>query len=276
MEGFQVSGGSDHAPRITAEFNYRQIGYFVRIMRKYPFLILVLILAISTFSNAITPEEVMKRIDQEMYLPSAQYAVTMQIVYDPDDIRTSDMEVYTQGTDTARIIVKSPPRDKDMEFLRRGKSLWIYFPRNMRTLLIQGHRLREGMLGSDFSYEDMTESSTLLEDYSAEFLPQSNVGELQLLLTAKVPDVTYYQRRVTVDTTHWVPTHVELISKSGKILKDMVLDQVTKVKGHWLPYRTTMRDLLRQNTSTTMTITSMKIGITFPEDFFSRRALGSE
>ena len=245
-------------------------------MNKHPFVALAFILVISAVSNAITPEDVLKRIDQEMYLPSAQYELTMDIVYGPDDTRTSKMAVYTLGTDTARIIVKSPPRDMDMEFLRRGQSLWIYFPRNMRTLLIQGHRLREGMLGSDFSYEDMTESSTLLENYSAEFLPSSKAGELRLLLTAKVPDVTYYQRRATVDTTHWVPTHVELISKSGKVLKDMVLDKVTKVEGHWVPYRTVMRDLLRQNTSTTMTITSMKIGVTFPENFFGRRALGSE
>jgi outer membrane lipoprotein-sorting protein len=246
------------------------------IVRSLPFAVLAVILAISALSNAITPEDILKRIDQEMYLPSAQYDVTMEIVYGPDDTRTSKMVVYTQGTDTARIIVKSPPRDKDMEFLRREKSLWIYFPRNMRTLLIQGHRLREGMLGSDFSYEDMTESSTLLQDYTAEFLPSSTAGELQLLLTAKVPDVTYYQRRVMVDTMHWVPTHVELISKSGKVLKDMVLDKVTQVGRHWIPYRTVMRDLLRQNTSTTITITSMKIGVTFPENFFSRRTLGSE
>ncbi|KPL06870.1 hypothetical protein AMJ86_06815 [bacterium SM23_57] len=225
---------------------------------------------------AITPQEVLDRIDQQLYLPSAKYQASMEIVYGPGDVRVSDMVIYTQGTDTARIIVKSPARDKDTEFLRRGKSLWIYFPRNQRTLLIQGHRLREGMMGSDFSYEDMTESSTLLDDYSAEFLPDPAKGELKMLLTAKIPDVTYYQRRVTVDTLHWIPKQVDLISKSGKVLKESILDQVKKINGQWIPMRTVMRDLLKQNTRTTMTITSIDVGIKHPDDFFARRSLGTK
>ena len=230
----------------------------------------------TSFAVAVTPEQVLNRLDQQLYFPSARYDITMEIVYGPDDVRISDMVVYSQGTDTARIIVKSPPRDKGTEFLRRAKSLWIYFPRNMKTLLIQGHRLREGLMGSDFSYEDMTESSTLLEDYTAEFLPPSDTGDMRLILTAKVPDVTYYQRRVTVDTVHWVPTRLELISKSGKVLKDVVQDQVKLVSGHWLPHRTVMRDLLKQNTQTTMTITSIQINVNHPDGFFTRRALGSK
>jgi outer membrane lipoprotein-sorting protein len=240
----------------------------------------IVLLAVSWLGGlaawAISPEQVLQNIDRQLYISSTRQEATMEIVYGPDDVRVAEMVVYSHGTDTARITVLSPPRDKDSEFLRRGKSLWIYFPRNQRTLLIQGHRLREGMMGSDFSYEDMTESSTLLEDYTAEFLAPSDDGNLRLLLTAKVPDATYYQRRVTVDTLHWVPTRIELISKSGKVLKEVVLDQVKRVDGHWMPHRTVMRDLLRQDTRTTFVITKMEIGVQHPDGFFTRRALGTK
>ena len=227
-------------------------------------------------SNGLTPEEVLERIDEQLYLPSATQRATMEIVYSPDDVRNVEMIIYTQGTDTARIKILSPAREKDSEYLRREKSLWIYFPANKKTLLIQGHRLREGMMGSDVSYEDMTESSTLLEDYTAEFLPHEVEGEVVLLLTAKVSDVTYYQQRVIVDTEHWVPKRIELISKSGKILKEVVQDQVKKVEGRWIPHRTVMRDLLKQDTRTTITVTSLDVGVKHPDEFFARRALGTK
>ncbi len=231
------------------------------------------ILSISAYG--LTPEEVLERIDAQLYLPSSTQYATMEIVYGPDDVRRVEMIIYTQGTDTARIKILSPAREKDSEYLRREKSLWIYFPANKKTLLIQGHRLREGIMGSDVSYEDMTESSTLLEDYAAEFLPYEVEGEVALLLTAKVPDVSYYQRRVIVDTEHWVPKRLELISKSGKVLKEVVQDQVKKVEGRWIPHRTVMRDLLKQDTRTTITVTSLEVGVKHPDEFFTRRALGT-
>ena len=227
-------------------------------------------------SYGLTPEEVLERIDEQLYLPSSTQHATMEIVYGPNDVRHVDMIIYSQGTDTARVKILSPAREKDSEYLRRGKSLWIYFPANKKTLLIQGHRLREGMMGSDVSYEDMTESSTLLEDYEAVFLPHEVEGELALLLTAKVPDVPYYQQRVIVDTGHWVPIRIELISKSGKVLKEVVQDQVKNVEGRWIPHRTVMRDLLKQDTRTTITVTSIDVGVTHPAEFFTRRALGTK
>ena len=55
------------------------------------------------------------------------------------------------------------PEDRGTRYLKRDKNLWIYFPKEQDTVKISGHLLKEGMMGSDVSYEDALESS----DYQA-------------------------------------------------------------------------------------------------------------
>ena len=52
--------------------------------------------------------------------------------------------------------------------LKLDKRLWIYSPSTDRTIQLSGHLLRQSVMGSDLSYEDMMEERKLSEVYTAE------------------------------------------------------------------------------------------------------------
>ncbi len=52
--------------------------------------------------------------------------------------------------------------------LKLGDDLWIYDPGTDRSIQISGNMLKQSVMGSDLSYEDMMEETHLLENYQAE------------------------------------------------------------------------------------------------------------
>ena len=114
-----------------------------------------------------TVAEILTRVDAQMTFETRQASARMLIVT-PEETREKAFRSFARGQEDALLFFDEPARDKGTKFLRLGGELWIYFPRSEKTVKIAGHLLRQSMLGSDFSYEDMTENRRLLDDYDGE------------------------------------------------------------------------------------------------------------
>ena len=90
----------------------------------------------------------------------------------------------------------SPAEEKkEIKMLKLEKQLWIYSPSTDRTIQISGHMLRQSVMGSDLSYEDMMDDRKLTDIYSAKVTGNEKIGDRNtwvLSLTAKVEDVAYF------------------------------------------------------------------------------------
>jgi len=114
----------------------------------------------------------------------------------------------------------APARDAGSRFLRRGDAMWIFLPRVGKSVRIQGHMLRQGIMGSDFSYGDASENPSMVEDYDAALEGVEEVDDRPayvLYLTAKRDDLSYQYRRIWIDTERWVPLKQDLFARSGKL-----------------------------------------------------------
>ena len=79
-------------------------------------------------------------------------------------VRTKSMHIYAEGEEKS-LIEFTNPEDDGTRYLRLTGELWMYFPDAEEIIKISGHMLRESMMGSDFSYEDMVDNEALLEKY---------------------------------------------------------------------------------------------------------------
>ena len=116
--------------------------------------------------------------------------------------------------------------------LKLENQLWIYSPSTDRTIQIAGHMLRQSVMGSDLSYEDMMDDRKVTEVYSAAVAGSEEVDGRNtwiLELTAKVTDVAYYRRKMWVDAERYVPLKEELYARSGQLLKRTTLSDVTMI-----------------------------------------------
>lgn len=220
-------------------------------------------------------DEILKKVDQNMSSENRVFESTMTI-HGQRNSRTITSKTYSEGDKKSFTEYISPAREQGTKMLKLENQLWIYSPGTDRTIQISGHLLRQSVMGSDLSYEDMMDDRKLTEIYNARVIGDEQIDGSKtwiLELTAKVEDVAYAKRKIWIDAERFVPLKEELYSKSGQLLKRSTLSGVVKIQGRWFPMMIVYKDMLKQGEGTEFKITSIKFNQEIPEYVFSKAAL---
>jgi outer membrane lipoprotein-sorting protein len=240
------------------------------------FLIIILsVVFLSLSANAQSAEDIMKKIDQNMSSENRIVESSMTI-HGRRNSRTITSVSYTIGTEKSYTEYLSPAREKGTKMLKLEDRLWTYYPSNDRTVQISGHMLRQSVMGSDLSYEDMMDDRKLGDIYTAEILSTEDYEGRKvyvLNLKAKVEDVAYHSRKLWVDAEYFLPHKEELYAKSGQLLKQTNLSNFNKIEGRWYPMKLNFKDVLKQGKGTDWEITSIKFNAEIPAYLFTKAAL---
>ena len=221
-----------------------------------------------------TPREILERVDANMTMSTARVNAQMTIAYRDGDVRNLIYDAWAQGTDQSFLEFTAPARDAGSRFLRLENAMWIYLPRVGKSVRIQGHMLRQGLMGSDFSYGDASENPSMVEDYDAVLEGEEELDGRRAYvvnLTAKPErrDLAYQRRKVWVDADRWVPLKEERFARSGKLLKTALLSDVRRVGDRWYPFRIEMDDAMQTDTRTTLQMLSVELDIRVPREVFT-------
>ena len=161
--------------------------------------------------------------------------------------------------------------------LKDGDKLWTYSPQTDRVIQISGHMLRQSVMGSDMSYNDMMEDRPLMELYEATLEGSVEIDGRNhwiMLLEAKVKGLSYPMRRAWIDKEYLLPMKEELYAKSGKLLKTSTMDGIKKVQGRWFPSRFIFKDELKRNSKgTEWVIDEIEFNKAIPARRFSKALL---
>jgi outer membrane lipoprotein-sorting protein len=219
--------------------------------------------------------DILKKVEKNLSSDNRVFESTMII----DGRRTSrsiTSRSYAVGDKKAFTEYLSPAREQGTKMLKLENQLWIYSPSTDRTIEISGHMLRQSVMGSDLSYEDMMDDRKLTDVYSAVVTGNEEIEGRKtfvLELTAKVTDVAYYKRKMWVDTERYIPLKEELFAKSGQLLKRTTLSDVKQVQGRWFPTTIVYKDMLKEGEGTEFRMTSIKFDQNIPDYIFSKAAL---
>ncbi len=220
--------------------------------------------------------EVLKRIDENLTTENRVMESRM-IVRTRRNVREIASKSWIRGMDQAFTEYLSPAREKGTKMLKDGDRMWIYSPSNDRIIQIAGHMLRQSVMGSDLSYEDMMEDPVLSNLYTAETVGEDTVSGRQcwiLKLTAKTDDIAYYSRKIWVDQERMIPLREELYAKSGTLLKETKVLDVFQVEERWYPKEVIYRDVLNKNSEgTRFIIDSLELNVDIPEHLFTKASL---
>ena len=187
--------------------------------------------------------------------------------------RTMEMKSWTVGDKKSFTEYLAPAREKGTKMLKLNNQLWIYSPSTDRTIQISGHMLRQSVMGSDMSYEDMMTDKKMTEQYKAEVTGEETIDGRKcwvLTLTAIVADINYYSQKVWVDQERLVLLQAQLFAKSGKMLKQITFSNIEKVQNRWYPKVFVYKDMLKDGKGTRMTITSVQLDVNIPESVFNK------
>ena len=242
------------------------------------FIILILSQSISFLfcEEEITIDEIISAIDSNIYAKSQVYTSKM-IVHGRRSSRTIRSKSWIVGINKAFTEYLSPPREAGTKMLKNGDKLWTYSPQSDRVIQISGHMLRQSIMGSDLSYNDMMEEQSFETMYEALLEGTEIINNRKhyiILLEAKITGLSYPKRRAWVDSEYLLPMKEELYAKSGKLLKSTTMDGIKKIQGRWYPSRIVFKDELKRNSKgTEWIIEDIRFDVNIPESRFSKALL---
>jgi len=228
-------------------------------------------ITLTSFAQNPSGKSILDKVDNNMSAKTRIMTASMEIGSERTK-RTMTSKTYGEGDHKAYTEYLAPAREKGTKMLKLDNQLWIYSPSTDRTIQISGHMLRQSVMGSDMSYEDIMNDKPLLEQYKADVTGTETVDGRKcwvVTLTAIITDINYFSRKTWVDAERYVPLKEELFAKSGKLLKRITLSDVQKVDGRWFPMTIVYKDMLKQGDGTKMTIQEIKLDATIPANVFN-------
>ena len=168
-------------------------------------------------AEAIDAQKLLEQVDDNLW-SNTKFISGRLIIDNGRKIRTLTQDSWMEGIDRSYTHYKSPAREKGTKMLKIKGKLWMYTPRTDRKILIAGHLLRQSLMGSDLSYEDMMEDHKLSKSYTATFDSFASIGTIKcavLNLTARDKKTTYQARKVWVNPEDKTVLKEERSAKSG-------------------------------------------------------------
>jgi outer membrane lipoprotein-sorting protein len=220
-------------------------------------------------------DEVLRRVDQNMFAQS-RIVVSQMIIHGRRETRTVESQSWQRGTTDAFTEYLAPAREQGTKMLKLGGDLWTYSPSTDRIIMISGSMLRQSVMGSDLSYEDMMEDPRLDRDYAATVSGTDTVDARRCWvvdLRATREGLAYETRKLWVDRERFVPLREDLYAKSGRLLKTVRLSDLTRLQGRWVPKHAVYKDVLKEGQGTEFVIVSIEFDAAIPAYLFSKAAL---
>jgi len=220
-------------------------------------------------------DSLLKGLEHNLNFESRTAKITM-IIANPRRTRTMEIFSYGRGLDESSMEFLAPAREKGTKMYRKGDEMWMYMPTVERTQKISGHMLRQGMMGSDMSYEDIMGSTNWDEVYDGivdGLVDYEGSPHWKVVLTAKDDSVTYPKRVTYIDQKTLIPTMQELYALSGMLVKTWGMTDVQEIAGKQYPMTMRIEDKLKAGTYTEIKTSELKFGVEVPEEVFSLRWL---
>jgi outer membrane lipoprotein-sorting protein len=230
---------------------------------------------ISANLPAQSAKDILDRVDANLSSSSRIIEAAMT-VRGRRNSRTITFRSWSEGVKRSFTEYLSPAAERGTKMLKLEGRLWIYSPAADRIIQISGHLLRQSVMGSDLSYEDLMDDRRLADLYDARLEGEDSLDGRRMLLLAltdRTGEAAYHSQRMWVDDERYVPLRQELYAKGGKLLKRIDLGNVVRIQGRWYPTIMVFKDMLKQGEGTEFKITDMVVGQKIPEHIFSKAAL---
>ncbi len=218
---------------------------------------------------------ILEKVDRNMSSKN-RISESAMTIHGKRNSRTIVSRTMSEGTKKSFTEYLAPASEKGTKMLKLQGQLWIYSPAADRIIQISGNMLRQSVMGSDLSYEDMMDDRKLTEIYFARVTGVEKTGDRNTFiveLKARVENVAYFAQKIWVDQERYIPLKEELYAKSGQLLKKVDLKDVQKIEGRWFPTTIIYKDMLKDGNGTEFKMTSVKFNQDIPDYIFSKAVL---
>lgn len=233
--------------------------------------ILVLLQAVGLVFSAETTlsgNDILDQVKKATVAKDRQVTATMTITDRNGRIQTRTIQLITKGDKKLMATFQEPTDLRGVTFLTTSsENMWIYLPTQARVRRISGSMVNQGFGGSDFSYKEMNNISSVVEDKEVEKVEESVLNEKSnYLLTLKESDGTI--SRLWVEKTSFLPFQIEKLNKEGKVTKRIQFDDFVQDDSIWTPKLIRLQDL-NKGGRTEIKVTECQLNLGIKDNLFN-------
>ncbi|NPV52953.1 MAG: outer membrane lipoprotein-sorting protein [Firmicutes bacterium] len=197
--------------------------------------------------------------------------------------RSNKLRVFRKedpdGTEKQLLEYLSPADVAGTKFLSIKKEaqdsqMWLFLPALGRERRIAGAASKDKFMGTDFTYEEIGNTSSYRDDYKAVRLPDETLDSRKAYVLKLTPKQKsdYSLVKIWVWQDEFIPLRIEFYNLDNKLKKLLTNTDLSKnTKGEWQPNTITMSDVLG-GTKTIIKLLETKEG-NISDDYFAMRYL---
>ncbi|MCD6116692.1 outer membrane lipoprotein-sorting protein [bacterium] len=242
-------------------------------MKMYNFTLAALFLIL--FNQQPDADKIISRVEENT-LSINKYVISTMIIHGRRATRSVKARSWIQGEEKSFTEYIAPAREKGTKMLKIKDNLWMYSPSTDRIIRISGNMLRQSVLGSDLTYEDMMEDPKISNHYDPVIIgTEQFIGRpcWKIQLNAKSEDVSYKKRIILVDKERYLILQDQRYAKSSTLLRKVSVKKIELKEGRWVATHAVFKDMLKHGKGTEFIINEIKYNVKIPSYRFSKASL---
>ncbi|HEX2921094.1 MAG TPA: outer membrane lipoprotein-sorting protein [Bacteroidales bacterium] len=223
----------------------------------------------------LTATEVIRKADEKFNGEKSSISTMSMTIIRPTWQRTVDFNNWSLGRDYALTLINSPAKDAGQTFLKRGTEMWSWNPSISRLIKLPPSMMSQGWMGSDYTNDDILKESSVVNDYTHEFIGEENVdGRLcyKIKMTAKEDAAVVWGHQIRwIDKKDFLILKAELYDEDGTLVRTENGSDIRVMDGRTIPTKMEIIPAEEPGNKTLVTIKDIKFNITIQESFFSQQ-----
>ena len=204
------------------------------------------------------------------------HATVKMLIKRSNGTRSMTLESWTKGEKTALVRFTAPARDAGNATLQLGNSTYVFNPQLNQVIKLPASAMSQSWMGSDFSYNDLSRSDKVVDDYTHKLIATKSSGGKKLYVIESTPKrgkPIVWGKQILSIRADGILFSVEYFDQLGKRVRIMTADKISNLGGRPYPTVLTMKIDAKPGQFTRVTTTAAEFNVKIPSYVFTKSNL---
>ncbi len=220
--------------------------------------------------------EIIKKCDQ-LLRGNTSIGTYEMTVTTPNWQRTLKLDAWSRGKEMTFIRITSPAKEAGVGSLRIQTNMWNYLPKVERIIKIPPSLMMQPWMGSDFTNDDLVKESSVVDDYTHEFLGLETFDGFEAYKVKLIPKphapVVWGKIIFVVRTSDFNPLREEFYTERGKLVRVLSFSEFKKMDDRVIPTQWFMQPVEKPGQNTVLKVDKILFNREIPDEIFTLQNL---
>ena len=189
--------------------------------------------AVGAAAQEIDAADIIRKL-MDNYRGLTSYSEMTMIIHRTDWERSMTMRAWTEGDKHTLVRVVEPKKDAGNGTLSVDGNMWTYTPKINRVIKIPSSMMSQSWMGSDFSNNDVSKDTDIIDQYDQTLLEQYEQDGFQVYVIEAIPHeeaAVVWGKEILTVRDDWVLLKQEFWDQDGKLVKTLETLEIAAMGG---------------------------------------------